>query len=273
MAGGARLPDRAAAKLLLAAGLIDAVFVLLLLEMIRALAAALAAEVAPELAATLRALPPEIAAAAHAGSTVALFLALLVGYWLVCDVLLGGRSIGRAVQMLRPQDAAGRRATRWQLTKRGLLKASRLGLTGIDLARRAAYDAAAGIRWASPLAAAGASAARNWAVEVRSGRSAGESRLLGRIGRFSAHGVVQIGRDPNWADIVLSEDERVSAHHAILRLRGGRWQLCDYGGGRGSRNGTRLGGRRLPPRRWVGLSAPAVIHVANVELRLVKQMS
>jgi ABC transport system ATP-binding/permease protein len=47
------------------------------------------------------------------------------------------------------------------------------------------------------------------------------------------------GRDPE-CDIVIT-DARVSWHHAVLGLEGGRWVLADNG----STNGTYIGGRRV----------------------------
>ena len=59
---------------------------------------------------------------------------------------------------------------------------------------------------------------------------------------------VRIGREPGWADVVLTH-ERISRHHLEIRLTEGGYRALDLG----SHNGTELNGKRLEPNERVEL--------------------
>lgn len=111
--------------------------------------------------------------------------------------------------------------------------------------------------------------ARNWSIDVKSGRYSGTSHVLDRLPGYRQRQVVRIGRDPNWSDIVLDREERVSGQHTVIRLGRGGWQIMDYGGGRGSSNKTYVGTRAIHPNEWTPISQHDTIRIANVEISLV----
>ena len=69
-----------------------------------------------------------------------------------------------------------------------------------------------------------------WLVQTN-GRRKGRDWRLGRVTR--------IGRDAARNDLILDEDEAISAEHAKIRVEGGRFVLYDLG----SSNGTRINNR------------------------------
>jgi hypothetical protein len=81
----------------------------------------------------------------------------------------------------------------------------------------------------------------------------GETLVLGPI--------TSLGRSQ--ACTIVLDDTFVSAEHAVVAFRGGRWWLAD----RGSTNGTLLNGR--PVDGEVGVTAADVIGIGDVQLRVV----
>tara|TARA_R110000751_G_scaffold9609_2_gene35742 strand:- start:3278 stop:4504 length:1227 start_codon:yes stop_codon:yes gene_type:complete len=89
----------------------------------------------------------------------------------------------------------------------------------------------------------------------------GVDAFVARARLARGDGVV-IGRDPNCA--VVIDQPGVSRRHAVLHLQEGRLRLTDLG----STNGTWIDGRRIPPRRSVGLREAARLRLGRVDLRL-----
>ena len=83
-------------------------------------------------------------------------------------------------------------------------------------------------------------------------------RSLSRAGVWHS---ISVGRDPT-CDVSL-DDQRVSRHHAVFERdpRSGDCLLLD----KGSQNGTRVDGRRLPPMQPRRLTSGAVIDFAGLE--------
>lgn len=270
MTGNGRLAERPAATLLTAAALLDLLVVYLLLIVVGRVIRAGLLEAMPQYGRWLNGLPPDLRAALEILVGLLAYLVLLVLYWLVCDLLLRGRSIGKFCLTLHPIQLDGRQPKPGQMWNRGLRKIGRLGLGGLSFTRMDSYDRSTGTSWSSPLAPKVRSAARGWRISIMSGAHAGTSHTLERLKGFNNARVIRIGREAGWPDVLLDREDRVSSRHAEIRLHKGRWQIRDYGGGRGSTHKTRVGGKAIPPMRWVVISVPAKIHVANVELRLTK---
>ncbi|WP_321501846.1 FHA domain-containing protein [Breoghania sp.] len=79
-------------------------------------------------------------------------------------------------------------------------------------------------------------------VEIVAGPHKGQSALLASGRAFAKSGEFRIGRDPNWADLLLTGDTQVSSRHCIVWRRGDRLEIIDGAGtGKGSTNGTKIG--------------------------------
>jgi pSer/pThr/pTyr-binding forkhead associated (FHA) protein len=80
-----------------------------------------------------------------------------------------------------------------------------------------------------------------------------------------AYGSVLVGRAED-NDVRVAE-ESVSGEHAALNHRpvSGDWWLMDCG----SKNGTKLQGRKLVANEWMKLPDRAVISLGHVELRFL----
>jgi hypothetical protein len=262
-------PD-AACRLLWAAAFLDGVLIFVLLQFLGPLVGALLIMAAPDLAQFSKRMDPAIRAAVGVLVTGLSFVVLLLLYWLVTKIVLSGRSFGRMCLMMELRQTDGSKPRIAQITKRGLRKIGSLGLSGTSVRGLDSHDRNNGLLWYSPLAAGQLSATRSWKIEVRSGQYAGTSHVLERLQGYQSKRTVQIGRDPNWADIVLDREEKVSSQHAVLRLGRGGWQIMDYGGGRGSSNKTYVDGRALVPGQWHTVTTKSQIRIAGVEMQLVR---
>jgi hypothetical protein len=72
--------------------------------------------------------------------------------------------------------------------------------------------------------------------------------------------MITVGRTAN-NDVVVN-DVTVSRFHAYFRVADGAWKICDAG----SKNGTKLAGRPLEPRKEVVLRAGQVITFGEVDV-------
>ncbi len=76
---------------------------------------------------------------------------------------------------------------------------------------------------------------------------------------------VRIGREPEWAELVLFSD-RISRHHAEIRLDDKQYRLWDMG----SQNGSRLNGKPVGPA-GVALAAGDLIQLGDViDIRVIR---
>ncbi|HET6613874.1 MAG TPA: FHA domain-containing protein [Kofleriaceae bacterium] len=71
--------------------------------------------------------------------------------------------------------------------------------------------------------------------------------------------MITVGRTAN-NDVVVS-DVTVSRFHAYFREQSGAWVVCDAG----SKNGTRLDGEMLEPRRDQAVASGQIVRVGDVE--------
>lgn len=72
--------------------------------------------------------------------------------------------------------------------------------------------------------------------------------------------MITIGRTGN-NDVVI-DDVTVSRFHAFLRQRGSTWYVCDSG----SKNGTKLEGEKLTPRKERPIHSGQVVRLGDVDL-------
>lgn len=264
----ARLDEKAAAFLLGTAALFDLIFVFFLLQLCGSLFAAILEQVSPDTVRSMAQMQSEIRYALELFFAFVSYLVLLLLYWLVCELVLSGKTLGRLCMMLSPRRTDGSKPSAVQMGARAIRKIRSLGLTGLSLSGSDSYDRATGVVWFSPMAARQESPTRNWRFRILSGRNAGQSLTLGRMRNFVDGREIRIGRDAAWADVLLDQDGMVSSRHAVIHLRAGRWYLTDYGGGTGSTHGTFVNGSKVPKRRRVDFPISANLRVANVELKI-----
>lgn len=250
-----------AARLLWAASLFDAAFLFLCLQFLRKLVIALLDEAGIGLSG-FRNRELDQAASFIVGAFT--FLTLLLIYWIVCEYILGGKTLGRQCLMLELRDTTGRRAKKSQLRRRALSKISTFGLNGLSLRDADPRDTRNDLSWWSPMAAAQASLWRDWSIHIESGTYSGNSHALDRLKNFSTSRSIQIGRNTDWADVALDRDGQVSNRHAILKYENGQWTLEDCG----SSNKTFLGREEVPAGQSRRLPPDGRFRVANVQLRL-----
>lgn len=244
------LKEPVAARLLIAAGLLDLMAVFLA-----------AKGLAPHLQGQIPALRMDYAEAV-------VFVLLLPGLWVVCDLLLPGYTPGRLAMGLEMAHQNGGPLPLARRTLRLLGKLSTLGLSGLRLGRLAGYDRAAGTVWLSAMSPVPLAPPDRWRLKFVSGAYAGRSVELGRIPGFSDRQTLRIGRGKDWATVVLP-DPHVSARHCMLRLQGDQVQIRDGAGpGQPSANGTYLQGRRIPGDVWVPLALDRVFAVGGTRMTL-----
>lgn len=261
----ALLHPRAASPLLWASAMIDALFVVLLLQVIGPTVSAALMLIEPVAnALSYNGLPADLQAVFRAGAGLLTYLVLFQLYWLVTEVVLRGRTLGRMILMLEPQDKTRKRPKPGAMVKRGLAKMASFGLTGLGIKSIDRHDLIADIGWASPLQGSAKSSTRNWTVQILSGQRQGQREAVERARNFATKRQVTIGRDPAWADIILDQDEQVSSRHAILRFGKNGWEVADMG----SSNGISVKGKRRPPKRWHPLPSGGEFQVANIKMRV-----
>ncbi|WP_456385745.1 FHA domain-containing protein [Profundibacter sp.] len=192
------------------------------------------------------------------------FAVIFILYWLLVETVLGGRSIGRTLLGLHMCDAGGKPLGSARRMKRGLRKLTSLGLPGLQVSGLARYDKNSGCVWHSRMVPRPAGPIETWTLIIRT--PAGKSRAvqMGQISGFRKTKSVKIGRDPNWADLVLPADSRASAKHCVLSVQNGSLKLADYN----SSNGTVLGGKKLKPKTWVRLHGNEVIGIADIKIEV-----
>lgn len=180
---------------------------------------------------------------------VALFGVLILLFWFISELFLGGRSIGRMVLGLHPCDEQGKPLSGKAKLRRASGKLMTLGLTGINPVKPARYDIKAGVIWYSPIAPPKEAAVEEWRIVIRSGSLKSRSSRLGAVPSFQKRGEIRFGRDRAWADVVFGDADRsVSGQHCSLLLHKGRLYLRDgNGAGKPSSQGTALGGQKLKP--------------------------
>jgi hypothetical protein len=189
------------------------------------------------------------------------FAVLLVLFWVLTEIAFGGYTLGRAVMGLDLSDGTGAPLTRKKRIWRGVRKLSTLGVSGLQVHKLPSYDTKFKIVWYSNLMPPPPAA---WELVVQSADGRIKRDRLGNIASFRENGSVKIGRDPNWADLVLSANSHASARHCILRLKGRDMQLLDNG----SSNGTYLNGGKVAEKTWISLPNNAQFSAADVKFQI-----
>lgn len=178
---------------------------------------------------------------------IAAFSVFVLLYWVVTELLLGGRSLGRGLLGLQLCDDTGRALPKSRKVKRAVIKLTTLSLTGLNPFRAAGYDRAAKAHWYSPISPPPVRPLAQWQIQFKSGSLRGKQASLGKIPSFAKHGRVRFGREKGWSDVLIGiEEKSVSNRHCVLLVRNGELLLQDgEGQGSGARNGTFLDGGKL----------------------------
>lgn len=219
--------------------------------------------------------------------SVVLFVLVLVVYLLVCEVLLSGRSLGRACLSLRMARRSGSSYGLFARLTRFARKVMTLGYSGMTLTASAGYDRHAGIVWIADIGVAGDAPQhrapppvrpkkpsgnvrpiRGWRFQAIGGVDDGKGVIVGKTRGFHSSRVVKIGRDSAWADLVL-DSPKVSAQHCVIRFNGDAAEILDYGSnGAGSTNGTTIHGKGLRPREWRLIGGATHFFAADVKISI-----
>lgn len=201
------------------------------------------------------------------------FVLLIPLFWFVCEVLLEGRSPGRSVLGLHLVDKSIAPMPLRRRITRAFRKISVLGVTGVNPFRTARYNRVTGATWISAMSPGKPRPLGEWEILFRSGSLAGKKSRLSGIKSFAQNGRIRFGRKGSgWADIAFGPvDERVSAQHCFLFVRGGRLYIQDgNGAGKPSSNGTFVDGRRLKPCGTMSLSSAKNFAMADITVELRK---
>lgn len=249
MIGRGILPEPVAARLLIAAGLIDLLTVFLATKML-----------APVLQDEFPLLRTDYA-------QIAIFVLLLLLFWLACDLLLAGYSPGRLAMGLEMASKGGGHLPLMRRSMRLGGKLATLGLSGLRIGQLAGYDRVAGTVWLSAMSRIPARPPAEWRLRFLNGPHAGRSIALGRIPGFADQQAIRIGRDRDWANMALN-NSRLSGRHCILRVQGNGLEIRDGSGAGQSANGTYLQERRIPGDRWTAVEPGQMIRAGETRLVL-----
>lgn len=193
------------------------------------------------------------------------FVALLLLYWLITEIFLSGHSLGRVALGLEMRGEGGAPMTKGQKVKRGIVKVTTLGVTGLSPTQPAGYDRKTGTQWHSPMAPPAPLPRSQWSVVIKTGPNKGKALVFSKSAAFRASKALKIGRDKDWADIVLTNDPNVSGQHCILMFRDGGFVVRDYGrAGAGSTQGTFVDGKRLEKGTTARIGSSGRFSAANV---------
>lgn len=193
------------------------------------------------------------------------FFALLLLYWLITETFLSGQTLGRVALGLEMRGEGGAPMTKGQKFKRCMGKVTTLGVTGLSPTQPAGYDQKNGIQWHSPMAPPAPLPRSQWSVAIKTGPNKGKTVVFSKSSAFRASKALKIGRDQNWADIVLSDEPNVSGQHCVLMFQDGGFAVRDYGrAGAGSTQGTYVDGKRLEKGGTARIGSSGRFSAANV---------
>ncbi|QBX35075.1 FHA domain-containing protein [Paracoccus liaowanqingii] len=245
------LKEHVAARLLMAAGLLDLMIVFVA-----------ARSLAPLLQDEIPALRVDYA-------EIVIFALLVPIMWIICDLLLPGTSPGRLSMGLEMAHKSGGSLSVARRSMRLLGKLSTLGLSGLRVGRLAGYDRATGTVWLSAMSRVPLTPPEQWRLKFINGTYAGRSIQLLRIPGFSDQKTLRIGRGEGWANIVLN-DPKVSARHCLLRVQGQQVEIRDGAEpGHPSANGTFVHDGRISSEHWTPLPLDQVFQIGTTKMQLV----
>jgi hypothetical protein len=193
-----------------------------------------------------------------------LYFALILIYWLICEGLLGGHSLGRYALRLNMRDKRGNPVSRIRRSTRAMKKIMSLGLTGLNPNTATWYDTAAGVTWFSPMAPRSIGL---WRLVVLDGPDRGKSVEFRNVVGLKSSQQIKIGREKGWADLVLGHSDKTSGRHCVLRVeKSGDLYIRDMG----SSNGTWNGRRRVGSDKWVRIGSDGRFKVANIRIAVAR---
>lgn len=106
-------------------------------------------------------------------------------------------------------------------------------------------------------------------LQINSGPHAGQTATLRQSQRFKTKGLYVIGRKPG-VDLVLGKDANISGVHCQIRLQGDLYYLADGAGkDKPSTNGTRLNDRAVSAKSPVVLKNGDIIGAGSTNMRLI----
>ncbi len=244
---GGPLDDKNAARLLSAAALLDFMFL-----------GFVVATLEPVLRQELRLHQAGLAL------PIGLFLVLVLIYWLICEGILSGATIGRFVMRLNMRDKSGKPVSAMRRSSRAMKKIMTLGLTGLNPNSAARYDRAAEVRWFSPMAPR---PIKMWRLAVSSGPDQGKSIVFRDVPGIASTHQIKIGRDSGWADLSLERSKKASGQHCVIQIaKGNQLYLRDLG----SSNGTFIGGRQIRPEKPTRLGMNSRFRVGDVWISIIR---
>jgi len=270
MSDRSTLEPGTAARLLWAAALVDGLAVFVLLLILGPVLTVLLESLIMGVIGLTGPLDPVVAQAMQISWWFFGYLILLQLYWIITELLMGGRTFGRLALMLELRQQNGSLPTLRQISGRAGRKILACGLTGLSFSTVDAHDRRHKLCWHSPLGASEQGSVRNWKIKVMTGAYAGSEHVVGRLPGYQSRKEIRIGRKLQWADIPLDQDERVSNQHAKLRVSGKGWEIMDYGGGKGSSNKIFVNKKAIPPGQWVAVKEGSMLHLGNVGLKLYR---
>ncbi len=246
MATHGPLDPKPAARLLVAAGILDLLLVYVVAEMAY-----------PHLKPHFTDLLP---ASLHGFALPLFFLILLPLFWFATDIVAGGYSPGRLALGLGMSNAAGRNLSLPRRFTRFMGKLFCFGLTGLRFGSLAHYDRLAGTVWRCPLAPP---APADFRLIFLNGKYKNRGGTLGSLPGYEPGKPIRLGTDPSWSQIKF-EDPKISATHCEVTVTNGIPMLRDLG----STNGTFVNGRRIAPNTWVSLADAREFALAGQRMAL-----
>lgn len=197
------------------------------------------------------------------------FLIILYAYWVIAEIILAGRSIGRVSCDLSAHDESGEFASHATMIKRGIGKLSSFGLTGLSPTQATRFDSRHNIVWYSSLAPAKARPIGYWKLIVYVSGRVQAKIPLAQLTSFKTTQQIKIGRDRRWSDIPLPNDTGISGRHCTITHKAGQLYIKDHGSnGQGSANGTIVNKQKIKPNSWYPIKPETVIGLAGVKIRL-----
>lgn len=262
---GGQLPNRVAAKMLLAAAFVDILFLMLLTLM----AATALFDVMEQVLHSTQSNASIWGTILNRDAKWAeffCFVTLFSIYQIVTETILGGRTIGRAVLGLHMCEQDGKLARQTRRMTRGMLKLSSLGLPGLQIKDLPRYDRTSKVVWHSRIAPRAPGSVDTWRLIIESRDKKRKSIVLGKVPGFNSAQAIKIGRNPEWADLVLPDTSKASSKHCVLNLRSGNLHLADVG----STNGTFVSGKRIAKNNWINLKDITEFAAADVRFKIIK---
>lgn len=222
------------------------------------------------------------------GIPLLLIVHLFIGEVIFCGMTIGRVSCGITVVHRDPT----RSTVTWRI-KRFFSILMRFGLASLNPSRLPAYHVFEDLHFSSDLVGSAparatpnsrsgasrppASAAKHaqhshsqfLSLDVISGPHMGASISLQSGRSISQDGTFRIGRDRNWADLVLSNDQKVSARHCRLQCSQGKVSIADGAEpGADSTNGTAIDGIMLPKGYTPFIHPNQIIRVGVSQIRI-----